>query len=46
MHPFPVEVSTMHPELGKTRNCAQADHVPQRLKFGRMSAEQEEYEFL
>ena len=29
MHPFPVEISTMHPELRKTGDCSQADHVLQ-----------------
>ena len=43
---FLVETSTMRPQLRKTRDCAQADHMLQRLKFCRMSAEQEEHEFL
>ena len=44
-HPFLVEMSTMHPELSKTGNCAQANHVLQRLKIYRMSAEQKKHEF-
>ena len=46
MHPFLVEVSTMHPELRKTGDCGQADHMLQRLKLCWVSAEQEEHEFL
>ena len=44
MHSFLAEISTMHPELRKTGDCAQADHVLQELKLCRMSAEQEEDE--
>ena len=46
MHPFLVEISTMHPELRKTGYCTKADHMLQRLKLCRMSAEQEEHEFM
>ena len=46
MHPFPFEVPTMHLELWKTRSCAKADHVIQRFKLCRISAEQEEHEFM
>ena len=46
MLPFLVEISPMHPELRKTGDCAQADHVLQRLKLFQMSAEQEEHEFM
>ena len=41
MLPFLVEISPMHPELRRTGDCAQADHVLQRLKLFQMSAEQD-----
>ena len=46
MHLFLAEISTVHPELRKTGDCAQTDHELERFKFCRMSAEQEEYEFM
>ena len=46
MHSFLVEVNTIHPELRKTGNCAQADDVLKRFKLCRMSAKQEEHEFV
>ena len=44
MHSFLTEISTMHPELRKTGDCDQADHVLQWLK--RCGIEQEEHEFM
>ena len=40
MRPFLVETSTMHPELRKTGDCAQADYVLlKHAGVGRMQAE-------
>ena len=46
MHLSLAEMSTMHPELRKTGDCAQADHVQQGPKLCPMSAKQEEHEIL